>query len=407
MARRSPPSGNGADAPHSDDAGALYLERARALAPQIASSSMDIERERRIPAPLQQALVDAQLFRMFLPRSLGGPELHPLTFMEVVETLARADASPAWNVCQNTVCGLIAGYLQPEVARAIFSDPAAILAWGPPDGATRAIVENGGYRINGSWSFASGGRHATWLGAYCPVHEADGTPRRTAKGDVLRRVMLFPAERATMTDVWDVIGLRGTASDAFAVKDLYVPQEYSVMRDDISEVRESGWLYRFKTTNLYSCGFASLAIGVARTMLDAFMRLATEKTPRGYSSTLRENAATQSDFAQAEANLRAARAYLRQTVGEICDDVRQTGNELTMEQRMAIRLTTTHAIRQSTLVADFAYEAAGASAIFRANAFEKRFRDLHTICQQVQGRKSHFQTVGKFLLGLEGETLFL
>lgn len=385
---------------------AHYLRCVRDLSPQLAGAGEQIERARRIPESLLAGMIEAGLFRMLIPRTFGGGEANPLTFMRVVEEIAKIDASPAWNVGQNAVCAIVSAYLEPKVAQQIFGNPRTILAWGPPDPGTRAVVEDGGYRVSGSWSFASGGRHATWLGAYCPIHEADGTPRRSASGDIVRRVLLVPAEQVAMTDIWHVMGLRGTASDAFRVNDLHVPHEYTVMRDDLSEVREPGWLYAFKTTNLYSCGFASIAIGVARTMLDTFLRLAMEKTPRGYSSSLRENAATQSDLATAEARLRAARAYLFQTVSDICDEVQRSGG-LTMEQRMAIRLATTHAIREAVRVGDFAYEAAGATAIFTANAFERRFRDLHTIVQQIQGRKSNYQTVGKFMLGLEADTLFL
>ncbi len=403
MARAAKAPCNGADRAAEE---ALYLERVRALSPQIAAAGEAIERERRVPEPLLGALLDAGLFRMLLPRSIGGAELHPLTFMRVVEAIAATEASPAWNVCQNAVCAVVAAYLEPQVAHRIWDDPRAILAWGPPDAETRAVAEDGGYRITGNWSFASGGRHANWLGGYCPIYEADGTPRRAADGAAVRRVMLFPAEKATMTDAWHVVGLRGTASDSFSVTGLFVPHAYSVMRDDVSENREPGWLYCFKTTILFACGFASIALGVARSMVDAFVRLAQEKTPRGYSNPLRENAATQADLAQAEARLRSARIYLRQTLADICEAV-QAAHELTVEQRITIRLATTHAIREAREVGDFAYEAAGATAIFTSNPFERRFRDLHTIAQQVQGRKSHYQSVGKFLLGLDVETTFL
>ena len=385
---------------------ALYLERVQALAPRIAAAGEQIERERRIPEALLQAMIDAGLFRMLLPRSLGGGEAHPLTLMRVVEALAGIEASPAWNVCQNAACAISAAALPPQTAKHVFGDARAILAWGPPGPDTEAVAVEGGYRVTGTWSFASGGRHATWLGGYCPIHEADGTPRRSESGATVYRVMLFPAEEVTMTDDWHVIGLRGTASDSFSVQERFVAHDYTVMRDDLSEVREPGWLYCFKTTNLYSCGFAAIALGVARSMLDAFIQLAMEKTPRGYRNPMRDNAATQSDIAQAEARLRAARAYLMQTVSEICDAVRKT-RELTLEQRIAIRLAATYTIRQATGVGDFAYEAAGAGAIFTANPFERRFRDLHAIAQQLQGRKSHYETVGRFLLGLDSTTPFL
>ena len=257
----------------------FYLERVRALAPRIEAAAEEIDRERRIPAALHRGLLEAGFFRLFLPRSLGGAEAHPLTFMRVVEAIAGLEASTAWNIGQNAVCGLVAAYLSPEVGRKIFGDERAVLAWGPPEPDTRAVVCDGGYRVTGAWSFASGARDATWLGGYCPVYEADGTPRRSENGATVRRVMLFPAETATMTDVWHVIGLRGTASDAYSVTNLLVPHDHSVLRDDLSENREPGWLYCFTVLNLFACGFSSIALAVARTMLEALIRLAG-KRPR-------------------------------------------------------------------------------------------------------------------------------
>ena len=384
----------------------FYLERVRALAPRIEAAAEEIDRERRIPAALHRGLLEAGFFRLFLPRSLGGAEAHPLTFMRIVEAIAGLEASTAWNIGQNAVCGLVGAYLSPEVGRKIFGDERAVLAWGPPEPDARAVVCDGGYRVTGAWSFASGARDATWLGGYCPIHEADGTPRRAENGATVRRVMLFPAEAATMTDVWHVIGLRGTASDAYAVSDLLVPHDHSVLRDDLSENREPGWLYRFTVLNLFACGFSSIALAVARSMLESLIRLAAEKTPRGSRTTLRDNAATQAEVAQAEARLASARSYLVQSMTEICAEVQRT-LQLTLEQRMTIRLAATHAIQQAVQVGDFAYEAAGSGAIFASNPFERRFRDLHAIAQQLQGRKSHFQTVGKFLLGLDGDFPFV
>jgi alkylation response protein AidB-like acyl-CoA dehydrogenase len=384
----------------------LYVERVRAIAPLIAAAGEQIDRERRVPEPLLGAMIDAGLFRMLLPRTFGGAEVHPLTFMHALEAIAAVEASPAWNVGQNAVCAIVAAKLAPEAAQRIFGDRRAILAWGPVVSDARAVACEGGYRVTGNWSFASGGRHATWLGGLCTLYEPDGTPRRDPNGEPAKRTMLFPAEKATFSDVWNVIGLRGTASDAFSVKDVFVPQEHTVLRDTTDENRETGWLYAFNTLNLFSCGFGSIALGVARALLDAFMRLAAEKTPRGFQNPLRENAVIQSELAQAEARLRSARAFLMQSVSEICDEVQRT-RQVTLEQRMAIRLASTHAIHEARHAGDFAYEAAGATAIFASNPFERRFRDLHTIAQQVQGRKSHYETVGKFLLGLEAGTSFL
>jgi alkylation response protein AidB-like acyl-CoA dehydrogenase len=219
-------------------------------------------------------------------------------------------------------------------------------------------------------------------------------------------VFLIPAAAAKVEDVWDVIGLRGTASDAFAVEDLFVPEAYSVHRESTVENREPGWLYCFSIHNLFSCGFAAIALGVAQAMLEALIELATHKVPRGMRNALRDNAVVQGGVARARAKLEAAESYLMHSVGEICDAVQAT-REVTLAQRMRIRLCSTHAIHAAREAGDFAYEAAGATAVFTANPFERRFRDLHAICQQLQGRAAHFETVGQYLLGLDADTTFL
>ncbi len=381
------------------------LDRARELAPQIAAAADEIERQRRLPAALVAALHDAGLFQMLLPRALGGAELDPPTFVQVTEAIAGADASTAWVICQTNGCSMTAAYLRPEVAREIFGGrPVGVLAWGPPT-TSKAIVDDGGYRLSGTFNFASGSRHATWLGGQAPIVEADGTARR--RNDTAeRRTLLFPADRVSMKDVWHTIGLRGTGSDSFVVTDLFVPHEHSFARDDPAERRYQAPLYCFPQGSLYASGFAGVAMGIARSLLEGFVALATEKTPRGYSRTLRESAVTQSQVAQAEAKLGAARMYLLSSLREIWSAVGRTG-ALGLDQRVAIRLAASHAIRQAREVADFAYHAAGGTAVFTSNAFERRFRDIHTVSQQLQGRDDHFESVGKFLLGLAPDTTFL
>lgn len=381
-------------------------ERVRALLPMIVAHADETERGRRIAAPLVDAMLEAGLFRMLLPRPFNGLETDPLTFAAAIEEIAKADASTAWSLCQTSVCAMIAAYLPADAAMEIFGrNPKAVLAWGAGP-AGRAVASEGGYRVTGNFAFASGGRHATWMGAHVPIYELDGTQRRTETGAPVIRTVLFPASAAPMTDIWHVMGLRGTGSDAYAVSDLFVPEAHAVGRDDPAYRRYPGPLYVLLTNSLYSCGFASLALGVARALLDAFVTLAMEKTPRGYKHTLRLSAVTQTEVAEAEARLRAARMYLRGTLGEVWASV-QRSNTLAIGERMAIRLAASQTIKEAVAVGDFAYYAAGATAIFEKHPFERRFRDLHAVSQQLQARRSHFETVGKFLLDVEVDPAWL
>jgi len=373
--------------------------RARALAPMLAEAAARIERERELPQDVLAAMHEARLFRMALPRSVGGLELDLPAIVEAVEAVARGDASAAWCLGQGTGCALAAAYLEPAAAREIFGPEDAVLAWGA--GAQgRAVAVPGGYRVTGSWMFASGSRHATWIGAHCNVFEADGSQRPQP------RTMLFPRAVAGMQDTWRVIGLRGTGSDSYAANDLFVPAAHSIERDTPRERRERGPLYLFPTSGVYAPCFAGVALGIARSLLDDLIRLAHVKTPRGFSKTLRESQVAQMQIGQAEAKLGAARIFLHHTVAEVWAEAARTG-ELTLDRRVAVRLAATHAIGQATEVSEFAYKAAGASAVFEDAPFERRFRDAHAVSQQVQGRLSHFETVGRHLLGLEIDTTFL
>src|SRR5437870_311315 len=149
-----------------------YLERARELVPILAAAGDEIERGREVTRPVVDAMIERGIFRMLLPRSLGGAELDPLTYTAVLEELARGDGSPAWCLGQNSGCSMIAPYLPPETAREVFGGPRGILAWGPDlPGAGRAVAVEGGYRVTGLWGFATGSRHASWLGCHVPVFE--------------------------------------------------------------------------------------------------------------------------------------------------------------------------------------------------------------------------------------------
>jgi len=390
-----------ADHFETDARGIDYVQRARELAPELAAAADEIERRRELPEPVVDALVERGLYRLLLPRSLGGAELLPARFVPVIEEIAKADASTAWCLNQASGCSMTAAYLEPAAACEIFGGLRGILAWGPGPGSAR-IVE-GGYRVTASWSFASGSHNATWLGCHVPIVEADGTPRLNCDGSPVVRTMLFPKSNARMTDIWHVIGLKGTGSDKFSVEDLFVPQRHTVTRDDDTR-REQGLLYRFSSLQLYAAGFAGVAMGIARSTLDAFVALAHNKVPFRSAGILRDNHLIQSQVAQAEARLSAARAFLLGSLQEITAEVERTG-DITLDQRMVIRLASTFAIHQSLQVVDTAYHAAGSTAIFEQNPFERRFRDIHTVSQQLQGRQEHFETVGQHLLGLEPDSL--
>jgi alkylation response protein AidB-like acyl-CoA dehydrogenase len=345
---------------------------------------------------------DARLFRLLIPRAYGGDEVEPIWYVQAIEEIAKADASTAWCMAQASGSSLAAGYLTPTVAHDVFGARDAVVASGPPGTNSRAIVAEGSYRISGAWPFASGIGHATWLGAHCVICEADGTPRRGADGRPIERTLLFPKASATITKAWDVVGLRGTGSHTYAVQDLLVPDAYSFTRDAADDRCEAGPLYRFSILNMFGFGFAAVALGIARATLDAFVQLAAAKAPHGSGRRLRDDPVIQHQVGRTEARLRAARAYLLTTLHEAWD-LAVVGS-FTPRQNTLMRLASAHVIHEAGAVVDKSYHAAGSTAIFQAQAFERRFRDMNTVSQQLQARAAHFGSAGQFLLDLHPET---
>jgi alkylation response protein AidB-like acyl-CoA dehydrogenase len=390
------PEPKGAQAPDLD-----YLRRAQELGPELEAAGEDIERRRELPEAIVEALIERGLFRLLLPRALGGAELRPAAYVVVIEEIAKHDASTAWCLGQACGCTMTSAYLDPDVAREIFGGERGIVAWGPP-GPAEARAVPGGYRLTGTWSFASGSHHATWLGAHVAILTPDGTPQLRPDGGPVVRTLLFPKASAKFADIWHVVGLRGTGSDSYTITDLFVSEKYTVLRDAAVKPCEPGLLYAFSSSNMYASGFAGVALGIARGAIDAFVELARDKIPRGARRTLRDNNVVQAQVSQSEARLCGARAFLLGSLDEIWRDVSGSGR-LTTDHNVTIRLASTWAIHQAREVVDMAYHAAGATAIFESNPFERRFRDIHTVIQQYQGRQAHFEMVGQALLGLEPE----
>lgn len=375
-----------------------YIQRVRAIGPAFEASKPHQEEHAELDPKLMAEMHAAGLFRMLLPAWLNGGALDPLTYTEVVEEIATHDGSAAWCVNQGSGCSITAGNLGQQAAREIFGSANAVLAWGPSPGA-RAQVVKGGYLVNYKGAFASGSRYATSLGALCLVHEQDGSPRLAPSGKTEMRAMLFPKSSAEVLFDWNTSGLRGTGSDSYNVTNLFVPEEHTVLRDDEATRKDDSPHYKYASTMTYSSGFGHVALGIAKGFTRDFMEVALHKTPREGRSSLRDSTAVQSEIAYCRARLSSARAYLRACIGEAWNTALRNGRP-TPEERVAVRLAATFAIHAAKEVVDTLYDAVGSHAILKDRPFEQRFRDMHAVTQQLQGRKSHFETVGRFMLDL-------
>ena len=399
-----------------------WVASARALTPLLDAAAPRIDAAKGLPPDILDALFDAKMFRMLLPRSLGGAELDLPTFFEVVQAIAEGDASAAWSVAQSNACAMSAAYMEPAAAHELFADPRAVLSWGFPQGKCTLMPVDGGWKVSGTWGFGSGSRHSTWLGGHCVVVDAKGEVQKHANGQPVERTALFPRSAVTIVDdQWAVLGLRGTGSDTYAVKEWFVPSEFCVVpravgRDqqqppdavpDVeTERREPGTLYRFSPTMMYQAGFSAVAFGIARAILDSFIKLANEKTPSGAPSMLRDSSVIQARVAASEARLASMRVWLAHSIRESWEGCVASGQH-GFNDRVTMRLASTFAIREVRQVVQDAYDDAGATAIFEMHPFERRLRDMNAVTQQIQSNPMHLQTVGQHYLGMKVSTRFI
>ena len=374
----------------------------RVLAEQAAELADRIDADRRLPPDFAADMADKGLFKLLVPRSLGGAQMDFVEYLRVVETFARADGSVAWCVNQNNVFATDAVRMPVETAREVWDDPRAVISNGPPTPSTRAVAVDGGYRVTGRWNFSSGIRHANWVAALSPLARPgeDGRQGTESRQEI---VLLIPKDQVEVVDVWHVNGLRGTGSFSFEASDLFVPASRAYGPDDPS--RETGALYLVPKVLMFATGFGTVALGVARSALDAAIEIAGKKVPVKRTSILRETSTTQRQIGEAEAGWRSARAFLQQAVSMLWDSARKNG-AITAEERIRLRLAATHAIRESARVAAVAYDVAGSGGIFVSNPVQRRLQDAQVITQQVQGRMDHYDLAGAFYLGLEPKSTY-
>jgi indole-3-acetate monooxygenase len=371
------------------------LEAAQKLAPLIRSSADETDAARELPRPVFEALADAGLFHLAVPRSIGGGEIDLPSYVEVIEEIGKADASTAWAVNQGAIFATYSARMLRDIARAIWIETPRSVVANTPAPTAKAVVVPGGYRVTGRQGFSTGCRHASWIAAHAQIFDSGQVRLEGDQPEM--RYFFVPVAEAELLDTWHVRGMRGTGTHHFAVHDVFVPAERTVL-SATAPALEPGPLYKIPRTLCFASGDAAVALGMARTCLDTFAELAGSKTPRAMQALLRDQSMVQVNVGHAEAALRSGRAFLMESVRDIWSEA--VAGAVTLERRAVLRLATTHGIRLAAQVIDTVYSAAGATAAYEGNLIQRHFQDIHVITQHLQGRMAHYELVGRHWLGL-------
>src|SRR6516162_7686922 len=387
----------------SNPASSAFVEAAKGLAPQIQTSADEIERSRRIPLPLVHAMAQAGLFRLWIPRSLGGEETDPMTLVRVVEEVSRADGAAGWCLAIGGEYGAFGGYLSADAAREIYGSDPLVRTAGALRRFGNAVVVEGGYRVTGRWPLGSGCQHSGWIVGGCRILDGD-QPRLMPDGTPLVRILFFPAADCEILDTWHSIGLRGTGSHDYTVTDVFVPAARALSFRDPPV--EPGPLYAIPTIALFATVLAAVPLGVARHAIDIVRDLAKTKIASRSRRSLNEDATMQANLGIAEATLRSARAFLYETLEKTWETV-SAGQEVGIKQRATLWLASTHAATAAKQAAELMFSAGGSASPYATAGVERCVRDIHAAGQHIVLAPPNYQMAGQAFLDLDMRTSLL
>lgn len=372
------------------------------LSSDVTRMRPEIERDRRLPAPLVERLRDLGFFSLWLSRDLGGTSMSLADYVRVVETVARLNGSVGWCVTIAATCSMFSGLLPEDVARPMFVDQRAVLA-GTPSPTGKAVPVPGGYRVTGRWAYCSGIMHSDWALGGCVVLEGD-EPRRKSDGALDTKIMFFPTSSVKVLDTWHVSGLRGSGSHDIEVADLFVPSSH-VISAAMDEPRVQEPLFMLPKHAVLAITIAAVPLGLARSALDALYEISGRRKALADSTVLREKPVFQSAVARAEGMLRSARSFLF----EACDDAWNStvaDTPLTLRQRALVRIACANVADATKAVVEIAYAAGGGSAVYQDSPLQRCFQDVQTAVQHVHMQAGNYETGGRILLDLPPGTVF-
>ena len=372
------------------------LLRIAALAPMVARLAPDIEQDRRLPAELVSAFKSARIYSMLVPRRYGGLELDAPSSFRAVAALARLDGSVGWNAMIGQIASLMPFLASPALCEEIFRDGKDHVFAGSGQPVGRAERVPGGWKVTGSWPFASGCQYAEWIGPTCVTME-NGSPIEAADGPgPMTRTFLIPAERWEIRDTWHAFGLRGTGSHHVVLTDAFVPDE-NFFEFPFGASFAPDPIFRM-FPELVALSHGSVAVGIAEGAIMDLVELAGAGVKQLFMTTpLVETERFKEGLARLDADLMAARALLESQITRVWHDRERPAAKNPArgaEQRQAAVWITSACLR----VAEGCFELAGSRAVYESSSLQRRVRDLRVAAQHVAVHPRHYVTAGAAIL---------
>lgn len=355
--------------PDFDEVAARMIQN---VEPVLRKYAAQAEVDRRLSREAVNAILDVGLTRTWTPKAYGGLEMDPIPALKMFESIARIDSAAGWIVANS--CGISSFSWYPSDAnQEMREDPRGFPAggWFPPG---TAEPVDGGYKVSGQWTFASGCNYATWLTGQALVTE-NSAPKLGADGKPIPLIVFFPSREATIIDTWHTLGMRGTGSNDVRIEHVFIPNRrcWKIAPLTVTDPAFGGPLYRL---GLWLVGpmNASVALGIARAALDDLIELAGRKVPSYTQVGLADRPVVQDRVARARASIEAGSGYIESALQRAWQFVLD-GKKLDIEHGLSVALAGSFGHDAACQAVDLVHSCAGTTAIREDRRFQQYFRD--------------------------------
>lgn len=388
--------------PPSSTTGPELVKRARDLIPLLAAHAAEAERQRKPVDSVIQAIADAEIYKLMVPKCYGGLELDMDTFFEVGVALGEGDASTAWVSNFYIEHNWIFSQFPEKFQKELFASRTYVLAPAMISPSATVKREKGGFRINGRWQWGTGIMHGGWVIPAATEITPDGKPNP--------RWFALPKSEVSVDDTWYVDGMIGTGSNDVVIDNVFIPEERAVsMREMMGghgpgSQLHAGPLYRTPMMPILTLAATMPALGQAKTAVRLFRERLQERTLLDMNKQA-QRSASQMRLARAEVEVCETELLLRHCVEDICTK----RNMASLEDRARWATQLAMAVHQCKKIIQDVVEASGAHAHFQDNPLQRAQRDVNTLaCHFVFDLDGKLESYGRLLLGQElgGGALF-
>ncbi|OZM71914.1 acyl-CoA dehydrogenase [Amycolatopsis antarctica] len=381
------------------------VRRASELVPLLRRHANWADENRRLHEESVEALADAGIFRMRIPRRYGGFECDTRTLMDVATELGRADGSTSWVASVTWIPTWMACMFPDEVQDEVFATPDVRLCGTLSPSAMAAPVD-GGVIVNGKWGFISGAQHSHWQEIIAILAGPDSEPYPI--------MALVPMSDLLIVDDWNTSGLRGTGSVSTVAKDLFVPTERilalpSVLQGEAASSTNAGSpIYRAPLLPVASASSVGTVLGLGRHAQEVFFeRLPDRKITYTAYESQREAPLTHLQAADAVTKLDQAEFHAHRLAAQV-DGKGVDASPWKLEERARARADLGSVVRLTREAVDIFASASGGSSVYRAVPMQRIAHDVHAVnLHALMNPNTNAELYGRVLCGLEPNTLYI